>query len=103
MNDELMARKANEVSMMELHQIIGSAVQTGIGSAMTEQNAEQFWKAGVAVLQKQATKHAGEFVLGGLFGFIKKGLFFVALGLAVYSLGGWSALAATYKAIFVNQ
>lgn len=79
---------------------IASAVGSGIKSAMTEDTAAAFWMAGLTVLQKHAAQHAGRFVLGGIWGLLRKlGLFFTLGGL-VYALGGWSALAAFFKTIF---
>lgn len=49
-----------------LEKRIASAVGSGLKSAMTEDTAAAFLAAGLSVLQKQATQHAGRFVLGGL-------------------------------------
>ena len=79
---------------------IASAVGSGIKSAMTEDTAAAYWMAGLTVLQRHATQHAGRFVLGGLWGLLRKASLFMMLGGLVYALGGWSALAALFKAIF---
>lgn len=79
---------------------IASAVGSGIKNAMTEDTAAAFWLAGLTVLQKHATQHAGRFVLGGLWGLLRKLSLFFTLGGIVYALGGWSALAAFFKAVF---
>lgn len=79
---------------------IASAVQSGIKNAMTEDTAAAFWSAGLQVLQRQASAHAGRFVLGGLWGLLRKTSLFFLLGGVVYALGGWSALAMFFKAIF---
>lgn len=83
-----------------LEQRIAVAVGTGIKSAMTEETATAFWQAGLTALQKQATQHAGRFVLGGLWGLARKASLFIMLGGIVYALGGWAALAALAKIIF---
>ncbi len=98
-------RRATEVRLTDetivyLEERIGAAVSTGIKNAMTEDTAAAFWAAGLSVLQRQATDHAGRFVLGGLWGLARKASLFLMLGGIVYALGGWSALAALAKAIF---
>lgn len=79
---------------------IAAAVGSSIKSAMTEDNAAAFWAAGLSVLQKQATQHAGRFVLGGLVGVVRKLGLFLTLGGIIYAMGGWSALAALFKVLF---
>lgn len=79
---------------------IAAAVGSGIKSAMTEDTAAAFWAAGLSVLQKQATQHAGRFVLWRLVGVVRKLSLFLTLGGIVYALGGWSALAALFKGLF---
>lgn len=98
-------RHAAEVRLTDetiayLEQRIAAAVGSGIKSAMTEETATAFWAAGLNALQKQATQHAGRFVLGGLWGLARKASLFVMLGGIVYALGGWAALAALAKTIF---
>lgn len=104
-DDKTTDRRATEVRLTDetiqyLEDRIASAVGTGIKSAMTEDTAAAFWAAGLSVLQRQATNHAGRFVLGGLWGLARKASLFLMLGGIVYALGGWSALAALAKAIF---
>lgn len=79
---------------------IAAAVGNGIKTAITEETAVAFWSAGLAALQKQATQHAGRFVLGGIWGLLRKASLFFMLGGIVYALGGWAALAALAKTIF---
>ena len=83
-----------------LEKRIAAAVGEGIKTAITEDTAAAFWSAGLTALQKQATEHAGRFVIGGLWGLVRKASLFLMLGGIVYALGGWSALAALFKAIF---
>lgn len=81
---------------------MAAAVREGIKGAMTEETAAAFWAAGLTVLQKQATQHAGRFVLGGLWGLFRKVSLFFALGGIVYAIGGWAALATLFKALFTS-
>ena len=82
--------------------LMAKAVRDGIKGAMTEETASAFWSAGLAVLQKQATQHAGRFVLGSLWVLTRKAAVFFLLGGLVYAAGGWTALAALYKNIFLS-
>ncbi|MGP1680842.1 MAG: hypothetical protein ACTS8S_00755 [Giesbergeria sp.] len=83
-----------------LEKRIAAAVQTGIKGAMTEATAAAFWVAGLKVLQGQASERAGRFVLGGLWGLVRKAGLFLMLGGIVYAVGGWAALAGFFKVIF---
>ena len=89
-----------ESALQEISERGSTAVREGIKGAMTEETAAAFWAAGLAVLQKQATQHAGRFVLGGLWGMARKASLFFMLGGIVYAMGGWAALAALAKTIF---
>lgn len=79
---------------------IKEAVREGIQESVTLELAEQFWGAGLGMLQKQATEHAGRFVIGGLMGLVKKLALFLLLGSMIYAIGGWSALANLFKVLF---
>lgn len=94
------AVRLTDTTLAHLEGLMASAVQKGISDAMTEATAEKFWAAGLNVLQKQATQHAGRFVIGGLTGLLRKASLFLLLGGAVYAVGGWSALAGLFKTIF---
>lgn len=67
---------------------------------MTEDNATKFWLAGINALQRHATENTGRFVLGGLLGLLRRAAVFVLLGAIVYAVGGWTAIASFFKAIF---
>lgn len=85
-----------------LDQRIKEAVQTGISSAITEETAKLFWSAGLNVLQEQASTHAGRFVIGGLWGLIRKLSMFLLLGGIVYAIGGWAALIKLWNVLFTS-
>ena len=89
-----------ESALQEISERVSTAVRDGIKGAMTEETAAAFWAAGLVVLQKQATQHAGRFVLGGLWGMARTASLFFMLGGIVYAMGGWAALAALAKTIF---
>lgn len=79
---------------------MAKAVKDGLQSVLNEQTAEAFWAAGFNVLQRNATQHAGRFVIGGLWGLMRKMSLFLMLGGIVYAIGGWSALAGLFKTLF---
>jgi hypothetical protein len=92
--------RLTDTTLAHLESLMAGAVQKGISDAMTEETAEKFWAAGLTVLQRQATQRAGRFVIGGLAGLLRKASLFVLLGGVVYAIGGWSALAGLFKALF---
>ena len=77
-----------------------NAVADAIKDVVTEETARKFWGAGLTLLQKQATNHAGRFVLGGLWGLVRKVSLFITVGGLVYAVGGWALLATFFKAVF---
>lgn len=98
-------RKPQEVRLTDatidyIEERMTEAVKKAIAESINETNAKVFWAAGVEVLQKQASEHAGRFVLGGIGALAKRFMFFLMVGTAVYALGGWTALATFGKAIF---
>ncbi len=92
--------RLTDATMKYMQELMTQAVKTGITESMTQDNARLFFKTGMQVVQEEATQHTGRFVIGGLRGLVKKALTFITLGLIVYSVGGWSALVSTFKAIF---
>lgn len=93
-------RLSNE-TLAYLESRIALAVAAGLKNAVTEDTAVLFWSAGLTALRKNAAEHTGRFVLGGLRGLLSKLGLFLALGSLVYALGGWSALAGLWKALFI--
>jgi len=100
MDEEQREVGLSDTTMGEIGEVVASAVKQAITESMNTENAKVFWVAGIEVLQQQASEHAGKFVLGGLMGLVRKTLFFLIAGGMIYALGGWSALAAFFKAIF---
>lgn len=100
MADQVEEVRLREETLSHLKEVMRDAVREGVRDLVTEETIEQFWAGGLGMLQKQATEHAGRFVLGGLWGLARKASLFLALGGIVYALGGWSALAALFKAMF---
>lgn len=92
--------RLTDETLTYMERLMEKAVQQGLSKAMTDENAEAFWAAGFKVLQEQAAKHTGRFVLGGLAGLARKLLVFAFLGSIVYMVGGWALLAKFWHALF---
>ena len=92
--------RLTDKTLAHLETLMAASVRRAIHEALTEEAAERFWGAGLRVLQRQATDHAGRFVIGGLWGLIRRASMFLVLGGVVYAIGGWSALAGLAKTIF---
>lgn len=76
------------------------AVREGLRTSLTDKEAlSAFWGVAFETLQEQATNKAGQVVLGGLGAAVKRLAMFVALGLIVYTLGGWAAVAKLWHSI----
>ena len=94
--------RLTDTTLNHLEALMSQAVRKGIHEAMNEEAAERFWGAGLNVLQRQATTHAGRFVIGGLWGLARRASMFLVLGGVVYAIGGWGALAGPFKTLFTN-
>lgn len=92
--------RLTDETLTYMEKLMQKAVQDGLTKAMTEQNAEAFWTAGFKVLQEQAARHTGRFVLGGMVGLFRKLLVFAFLGSIVYMIGGWTLLAKFWQSLF---
>lgn len=92
--------RLTDKTLEHLENLMASSVRRAIRESLTEDTAELFWGAGLKVLQRQATDHAGRFVLGGLWGLVRRAGMFLTLGGIVYAIGGWSALAGLAKTLF---
>ena len=79
------------------------AVSEGIRDVLTDEAAvAAFWSAAFKQLQSQAQQQTGKVLLGGLATITKRIALFLALGLIVYSLGGWAAVAKLWHALTVT-
>jgi len=81
-------------------QDVQAAVAKGIKDAVSD---PALWAAAAVAMQSHAKQEAGGWLLGMLRGLLSKALFFALLGLAVYSVGGWAALAALFKTTSAPQ
>lgn len=73
---------------------VRQAVAAGIRDAVSD---PKLWTAAVEAMQSQAQSKAGGWLLGMLRAAFSKMFLFLAVGLAVYAVGGWGALAALFK------
>lgn len=103
-NKASMADNREQVAMTEesrtlltgmLRNEMRAAVADGIADAMTDENAERFWKKGFEIAQEEAANRAGLLVLGG----IKRALGIAAVVLAVWMLAGAPAAKAIWVAL----
>ena len=70
------------------------AVSEGIRDAVSD---PELWAAAIVAIQKHAKAEAGGWLFGGVRMALSKLAWFAVIGLAVYLLGGWSALVAFFK------
>lgn len=76
---------------------MGEAFARGLREAMTSENARVFVRAMLTEAQSMATEKSVEVAGGVIKALFKRALMFLLLGSIVYSLGGWTALAALGK------
>jgi hypothetical protein len=73
---------------------VSAAVADGIRTAVSDPN---LWASAVVAMQTHAKAEAGGWLIGMVKAALSKALLFGVVGLAVYSIGGWAALAALFK------
>jgi hypothetical protein len=74
---------------------LAEAVRAGLHAAASDPH---LWTAVSNAIAQHARSEAGGWLLGGMRKFVSKMIWFVLFGSAVYMVGGWSALAALFKA-----
>lgn len=82
---------------VELRVELTAALQQGLISAASDPDT---WAAMVRGARSATERHAGRWVLGSVWAVTRKGLLLLALGMIVYSVGGWAALTALLKSAF---
>jgi len=73
---------------------IASAIESGIRAAVSD---PALWSAAVAAMRAHARQEAGTWLFSGLGAAFSKLAWVLVIGLGVYLLGGWSALASFIK------
>lgn len=91
------ARIDNEIDAMRLasSQQIAQAVEAGIMRAVSNPD---LWAAASTAIQQQAKARAGGWLFSGVGALFSKLGWVVMAALAIYTLGGWTALAGAVKA-----
>ena len=82
---------------VELRVELTAALQQGLISAASDPDT---WAAMVRGARSATERRAGRWVLGSVWAVTRKGLLLLALGMIVYSVGGWTALTALFKSAF---
>lgn len=84
-------------------QVVREAVAEGIRDVLKDKEAiDTFWRGALDHLQQTATKNTGKFVLGSARALVARGTTFLLLGMLVYSIGGWTAVAKLWQSMFSN-
>ena len=91
------ARIDNEIDAMRLahSQQIAQAVEAGIMRAVSNPD---LWAAASTAIQQQAKARAGGWLFSGVGAVLSKLGWVVMAAIAIYTLGGWTALATAMKA-----
>lgn len=76
-------------------QAIAKAVEDGIMRAASNPD---LWAAASLAIQSQAKARAGGWLFSGIGAVFSKLGWFIMFGIAVYTLGGWTAVVSIFKA-----
>ena len=77
-----------------MRELVADATADGIKRALSD---PETWNAASSGLKKHATAEAGGWVLGGVRLVFSRLMWLAVAGLAIYMIGGWSALVAFFK------
>lgn len=81
--------------------VVRTAVAEGIRDVLKDKGAvDLFWSAAYEQLHQSAAKNTGRFVLGSLRALMVRGGTLLLLGMLIYNLGGWTAVAKLWQTIF---
>jgi len=86
----------NMVSRDEMALIMSQAVAKGIKDAVSD---PALWTAAGNAMQQRAASATGGWLIGGARAAISRLGWLVFIGLGIYMVGGWAALAAAWKAL----
>lgn len=73
---------------------VRDAVAQGIKLAVSD---PKLWASALKAMQTHAQTEAGGWMFGWIKALASKALLFLVIGLGVYAVGGWTALAALFK------
>lgn len=87
---------------IELRQLpieLTSALQQGLITAASDPDT---WSAAIRGMRSATERHAGRLMFGVVWGTLRRAVAVVAIGMLIYSLGGWTALTAFIKSAFAS-
>lgn len=73
------------------------------GAITQAASSPETWAAAVSGMRQATERNAGRWLIGGVWAVARKALVITALGMLVYSVGGWSALAGLFKAVAAGE
>lgn len=97
----LVLERVDEVAQAALTpQDVAAAVRDGITAALADPAT---WAAAAGGVRASTERHAGQWMVGAVWSLMRKIAFFLLAGMLVYSVGGWSAVSATWHAIWGSK
>lgn len=97
----LVLERVDEVAQAALTpQDVAGAVRDGITAALSDPAT---WAAAAGGVRASTERHAGQWMVSAVWSLMRKLAFFALAGMLVYSIGGWSALSATWHAIWGSK
>lgn len=98
----------SDSALAELHETTRKAVAEGIKQGIREAIEDEeivtaYWTKGISVAKRQARDQAGAILFSSLSEILKRAAQFAMLGMLVYAVGGWSALAGLIKVLFGGE
>lgn len=93
-NEQRMEREVERRAREAQAEMIAQAVTAGIRAAVAD---PAMWQAGSEAMERMWRDKAGGWLLGNLKALASRVAWVAAIGLAVYAMGGWSALMALIK------
>lgn len=82
---------------VELRVELTAALQQGIISAASDPDT---WAAAIRGMRSATERHAGRLMFGVVWGTLRRVAAIVAIGMLIYSIGGWTALSGLLKSAF---
>lgn len=87
---------------VELRQLpieLTSALQKGLITAASDPDT---WAAAIRGMRSATERHAGRMMFGVVWGTLRRVAAIVAIGMLIYSIGGWTALSGLLKSAFAS-
>jgi DNA-binding ferritin-like protein len=101
MSDSQAEVRLTDKTIEYLEEKMAQAVRQGMKDVLTDKEVVgQFLSAAMETFQQRASQKTGDFVLGGIKAAAHKAAWFLGLGLVVYSIGGWAAVAKLWHTLW---